>query len=141
MTLPFAYTESTLAEFMLGELGVTATATGVTLSDLAEAVNETMLVYGCTDLATALDMRKIRAIARVEAWRTVCNAVAGDYDYSDAGASYSRSQALKNATQRLDESLARAAAYYPTYQATLSELTFTDDPYRTPDITLSGGSL
>lgn len=139
MTPPTVYTETTLAEFMLSELGATAAAVGLTLAGLAEAVNEAMLVYPCVVMADATNIQKIRAIARVEAWRAVCNQVAGDYDFADAGASYSRSQALQNAQKRLDQALADAAQYYPGYQVGTAKISFTNDPYKTPDITLIGG--
>jgi len=137
MAAPMSYTESTLAEFMLECLKDVATALGWTgLSDVQEAVNETLLAYGVSDIASATEIRKLRGLARREVWRQVRSATAGDYDFSADGGSYHRSQI--HAQAKLEFALAESAAsIYDAESAqavVIQAVEYANDPYGIPDL-------
>ena len=95
MAAPSLYTEGTLAAFIhSGILKAVAGVLGWTVAggSYAEIVNEAVLSYfdGAGDLASATDIRRLRAIARVEAWRAVFEEKVGDYDYDQKDDSFSR---------------------------------------------------
>lgn len=83
MSIPVAYTPEMLAQYMHNVLGKTATALGWTaLDSYEEAVTSATLAYGVTDLVEATDIPKLRAVARMEAWRAVMDQTAGYTDIS-----------------------------------------------------------
>ena len=112
MPIPTSYTEQSLMNYMHEALSGVGDVLGFNPPHAYdEAFNETMLVYGASDVTAVSGIRNIRtlrAIARVEAWRKVMAATAGDYDFRrEDGASYNRSQihaqAHKNYLQALKE--------------------------------------
>ena len=112
MPIPTSYTEQSLMNYMHEALSGVGDVLGFNPPHAYdEAFNETMLVYGASDVTAVSgirNIRKLRAIARVEAWRKVMAATAGDYDFRrEDGASYNRSQihaqAHKNYLQALKE--------------------------------------
>lgn len=107
MTIPVAYTEVTLAQFMHSELGVVAgvlkiSAPSTDAGSYQEPVNEVMLELGVTDLEMAPDIRKVRALARREAWRMAVNGLAVKYDFKEGGDQYDRSQMHDQASKSLE---------------------------------------
>lgn len=100
MPAPTIYTEKTLADFMhevLDEVAVLlgwAAPADDALGKYKEPVNEAVLAYfgGAGDLADATDVRRLRAVARVEVWRAVADKTSGDYDYENATDKFKRSQ-------------------------------------------------
>lgn len=96
MALPASYTEESLKAFMLTATERIATVIKFTADKFADAVNETLVAYGTDDIAEATDVKKLRALARVEAWRAMVDATTGEFDYSaDSGQTathYKRSQ-------------------------------------------------
>lgn len=99
----------------------------------SEVVIDTLNEYGVTDIADASDVLKLLKLARMIMWRSVVDALAGTYDFSDGGASYSRSQAYKHATERYNEALNEATEYLTSYQVTVTEIYNPDDVYRVYD--------
>jgi hypothetical protein len=74
MALPTSYTDTELKEFMERVLGDTAHKLGWTAEDgdFDEALNEVLLVCGKADLTfvdTQAEVKKVRIVARMEAWR------------------------------------------------------------------------
>ena len=135
MTLPTVYTEKTLAEFMHNELGKVAGITGYNVGvndagSYAEAVNETVLAYGVTSIINASDIQKVRALARVEAWKKACNDLAALYKFSSDGASYERQQMFANAQLNLGRALTLALQWDPSYEITVTKVRPVHDPYR-----------
>lgn len=131
MPLPVTYTETTLAEYMHSALGDTAVALGWTAPDsYDEAVNETMLAYGTTDLsqvAGSANLRRLRAYARVEAWRQAMQYTAADFAFSADGASYSRDQIHEHAKAQL--ALAEADLLRMGFRIATDRLRYVHDPY------------
>lgn len=131
MPLPTVYTEETLALYMHITLGNVAEALGYDVSEsYFEAVNETLLDYGVDDLSNATDIRKLRALARAQAWRKAANDTAGDYDFKAGDGSYNRSQVHEQCVVNLNMALTEAAAYSDRYQVTRSKAVYIHDPYQ-----------
>lgn len=132
MPLPAAYTEETLAQFMHTVLGpVASTMDYVTpegdAGDYAEAVNETLLAYDISDIADATDIKKVRVLARREAWRKVMDETAGHYDVSADDASYKRSQLHEQAKANFEQAATEAAQYDSAdFSVGIVELTYSD---------------
>lgn len=87
MPAPTAYTEQELADYMHGVLGNDEMARALNWSvddgDYEDAVDETLLAYGVDDVATVTgrnNIRKLRAYARRELWRTVMQRTVGKHD-------------------------------------------------------------
>lgn len=115
MAAPTVYTEASLAEFMhIGVLKAVATVLGwsVGAGSYAEAVNEAVLSYfaGTGDIAAATDIRRLRAVARCEAWRAVVEETVSDFDYTADKATYKRSQINDQARRALERAERELAA-------------------------------
>lgn len=131
-----AYTDLTLAEYMQAVTRNVAAALGWSADDFAEAVTDALIAYGVTDLEDATNIPKLRALARVEAWRAVADGTAADYNFSADGGTYSREQLHKHAVEALGRALERAAAYGGTdagYAIEMGSMTFTDAYGRSAD--------
>lgn len=111
---------------------------GLDASSFSEAVNDTLVSYGVTDIANATDIGKLRALAKVQAWQEVVNVTASEYDISrDSGESQvwdKRNQLHTNARTQLSmaQSDAERLGYVNTDSAynTVSFGTVVyDDPY------------
>lgn len=135
MSAPTSYTEATLASYMHSVLGDVATALGwaAGTASYGEAVNEALLVYGVDSISSVSgrdNIAKLRALARVEAWRQVAAYTAGGYDFTADGASYQRSQmhAQAMASMRTAEADAMQYGGYG-YEAIFQNLEHVHDPY------------
>lgn len=127
--IPTIYTESTLAAYMLTCLKDVATQMAwTTLTDVQEAVNEALLAYGVTDVASASDIRKVRKLARREIWRQVASATAGNFAFSADGASFSRQQIHEHAMQEFNVAVAEAAEY-DGFSVKVVKVDWTQDPF------------
>lgn len=118
MAAPTLYTEETLAAFVhAGVLKAVATVLGWTVAagSYTEIVNETVLAYfdGAGDLASATDIRRLRATARVEAWRAVMEETVADFDYEQKDDKFKRSdihKQAKTAFEKAEKALATLPA-------------------------------
>lgn len=133
MPVPTSYTEEELAQYMHAALGKTAEALNLTApASYEEAVNDALLAYGQTDITQitgAAAIQKLRALARVAAWRFVIANFAALYDFSADGGSYSRSQLLANAKEALKMAEDAALPYGENYAGKIVKVRHVDDPY------------
>lgn len=109
--IPSAYTELTLAEYMETVTRNVSGALGWTADDFSEAIVDTLIAYGVTDLTDATDIAKLRALAKVEAWRLCADGTAADYNFSADGGNYSRQQLHEHAVAALDRAKTQAAVF------------------------------
>ncbi|HEY3310561.1 MAG TPA: hypothetical protein VGK00_02870 [Anaerolineales bacterium] len=135
MTPPTVYTEKTLSDFMHQELGKVAVILAYTVGagdagSYAEAVNETLLKYGQVLIANATDISKIRALARVEAWKKACNDLAALYKFTSDDASYERNQIFDQAEKNLGMALTLSLPWDAGYQINVTRVRPVHDPYR-----------
>lgn len=129
MAIPTSYSEETLKAFMLAALSNLGATLGLTAASFDEAVNDTLLAYGVSDIAQATDMAKLRGLAKVAAWQVAVAASAGDYDFSADGGNYRRSQLHEQARKGLAAAEADAALYGGDNQASIGVMAW-GDPYR-----------
>lgn len=139
MAIPSSYDEDTLKAYMLAALGDLGSVLGLTTGSFAEAVNDTLLAYGApsgaTDIADATDIPKLRAFAKVEAWKVALTAASGRIDWAEAGASFKQSEYRKAAREGLALAQSEAVAYgggMAGYEVAVGELA-PYDPYAWPD--------
>lgn len=131
MAAPTAYTEATLATFMLAELGdVAGVLEWTAQSHVQEAINEALLVYGVSTIADATDITRLRALARRQVWRSAINSLTTRYDFSNPEGEYKRSQMVKAAATRLAQAESDAMPYDPNIGAAIvTSITSSADPY------------
>lgn len=134
MAAPTSYTETTFKEYLHTVLGAMAAGLGWTVvgGEYDEPVNETLLAYAVDDIASATDIRKLRALGRCELWRAVMAAIVGDYDFRADGGDYKRSQVYKHAAAQLAQAEMDAIVYDVWYAVQVGTLTCVYDPYQ-PD--------
>jgi hypothetical protein len=135
MPAPTSYTEKSLAEFMHAELGRVATVLGYSVgaSDAgayAETVNETLLVYGATTIADASEIKKLRALARLEAWKKAVGDLTTMYKFSADGGSFERQQMFDQAKAKMESAGMVAMAFDSAYSVVVTRVTPVNDPYR-----------
>jgi hypothetical protein len=129
-----SYTESTLADFMLDEIGQMATILSWSdLSDVQAAVNRAIRAYGVAAIASATDMDKLEALARVAIWQRVADYTVAAIKVSSDGASFDRQQIHEHATEKLKAAQAEALAYDSAYEVGVDRLKFIHDPYEVID--------
>jgi hypothetical protein len=131
MAIPTAYTEQELSEYMLSvtsAVSETVGETGLQSWHFAEAVNDVLVAYDVTDIADAIDIAKLRSLAKVEAWRTVIGYLMTAYDFSADGASYKRSQMLAAAEKAMASAQADAEVngYSTAYAIQMGTIIYSD---------------
>lgn len=135
MPIPETYTEEELAEYMHETLRAVAGVLGWSVAggSYTEPVNETLVAYGQPDISqiTGLEaIRKLRTLARVEAWRAVVSETVADYDYQADGGNFHRSQAHAHAKAMLYQAEQDALAFSPVYRVIVNRVDHKHDPYQ-----------
>lgn len=144
MPVPTIYTEKSLADFMHDQLGEVAELVNgglvVGVSDAGsykEAVNETLIVYGVSDIIYANDIKKLRALARREVWRKVMEATAGNYRFGSDREQYYRNEIYDHAEKQFARA-SDAAVSYDTddarYNVKIIAIRDLTDPYVNYDL-------
>jgi len=114
MPAPSSYSESTIRDYMYAVTKGTATVVGWTANNFVEPVNDLLIAYGVSTINDATDIPKLRALARIEAWRAMVSATSGEFDYSsDSGQTalhYKRSQLHEQAKLALASAQADSTA-------------------------------
>lgn len=134
MPVPTAYSEALFASYLHSVLDKLADALDWDASDprVLEAVTDTLLEYGVSDIATiteGTDMRRLRALGRRAIWRAVVQATAGKYDFSDSDAKFSRSQVNEQAREMLKLAETDCLEFSPTYAVSIVSIRRPQDPY------------
>lgn len=133
MPVPTAYTETTLADFMHSQLGqFPAMFEWTSPASYQEAINESLLAYGVSGIDKATDIRKLRALARVEAWKQVTSELASKYKVQADGSTFERQQMHEMARKSLAAAEQDATIYTTDYSAVVGSIGWTKDPYQYP---------
>lgn len=139
MPVPTTMDEQDVADFMHRELSDVATALGFTATSLGsyeDAVYDVALALDVEDVADETDMAKLRAFAKVAAWKRALSAAAARYDMSDGTQALKRSQlvaSIKDALATAETEASQYAAALAGYEVGVLRVTRTDDPYRQLD--------
>lgn len=132
MAAPTSYTESSLISYMRTVTQAVSDTLNLNTGAFQEAVNDVLAAYGVSDIADVTDITKLRALAKVAAWRTVNDwLVTTAYDFSADGGSYKLSQMKEGAEKALAqaEQAASQAGYLDGYAIEMGTLTRPQDPY------------
>ena len=133
MPIPTVYSEPLLQQYMLNQTGNLGVVLELDVTDFIEAVADTLLAYGVTGIANATDIAKLRALAKVEAWRVAKAHAAGRTDFDVESAALKRSQLIAQVQMFLDMAEADALLYgLSNYRVTVGALVYSDDPYPLP---------
>jgi hypothetical protein len=134
MTVPTAYTASQLQAFMLRTTGNLGTVLSLTTIDFEDAVTDVLLGYGVNTIESASDIAKLRALAKVEAWKVAKAKAAGRTDFDADGASFTRSQLIEQAQSNLEMAEQEAMVHggLAGYAVTTAVFTYPGDPYPLP---------
>lgn len=138
--IPVAYTELTIAQYMHGLLGKMAAVLGFAepttdAGAYQEAVNEVMLALGVSDLESAPDIRKVRALAAREAWKLALDNLATAIDYSADGSRFDRSQLSLQAQAALNRAVSECFGLgvgIGAYTVDITNIDYKNDPYQYP---------
>lgn len=135
MPAPSTYSESQLAQYMHDILGETAVVLGLdpTTDDYQESINETLLEMGVSlisEITTVDDIRRLRTLARRNAWKHVVSTTAGNYAFSADGGTYNREQIHAHALNNLALAEADAAEYSDRYRIQIDRIDYKHDPYQ-----------
>jgi len=132
MPVPTAYTEETLAIYMHEKLGNIAGVLGYSLDggSYNEAIIDTLIAYGVTSIDNATNIKKLRALALVEAWKMAVADLSTRHDFSADGGSYNRSQMFENASKAMESAQVEALAYDTNYQVGRTRVINISDPYQ-----------
>lgn len=137
MAIPSSYTEVELQDYMLEITSAISSVIGLVSSDFTEAVNDTLVNYGVNSIASATNIKKLRLLAKIEAWRTVVNVTVAEYDQSrDSGESQvwdKKNQLHTNAKAQLEAAETQAASLgYVADGATYNTVAFGTITYNDP---------
>lgn len=141
MAIPTSYDEAGLKAYLHAELGTMATGLEWTVDagSYDEIVYDSLFRYGQIDIGEitgADNVRRLRCLAKVFVWRAVVKAVAGDFDFSADGASFSRSQIQTMAEKALRMAEDEAGPYLydddddNRNAACITKVTHKHDPYQ-----------
>lgn len=134
MPVPASYSEATALTFMVTELSDVGTALGWTTAtaQLEEALYDALFGYfgGSGVIADATDLRQLRALLRVAAWRAAVKALAAQMQFSADGQSVSRQQLQEMALKALALAETDAQQFGGSAAIRVDSVTFNDDPYQ-----------
>lgn len=135
MAIPTEYTEATLKAFMHSELREVAEVLGWTVNagSYDPIVDNTLELYGVSTITEAIDIKKLRLLARVALWRAVVTTVSLDYAFSADGGNFSRNQMVESARRTLQSLETDALSYLDSYIVQVAALHSPKDPYRVQD--------
>lgn len=133
MAVSTTYTEVELKEYMHTVLGEVATVLDFsTATSYDESFNEVMYAFDEADVGNVSgidDMRKLRALARREAWRTAMSEVTPRYDFESVGQTLKRNQFYDNVRRNFQQAIADCLNYDENWKARTHTLTYSD-PYQ-----------
>lgn len=125
------YTEALLTRFMERALGDLKDEVGFTDDTFyLDAIEDTCLAYGVSDVVDATDVKKLRALARVCLWRDVLFKLTAMYDYSEEEEAAKRSQLYRQAESSLRVAERLAAPYDPLRSVQMGRIIWKSDPYQ-----------
>ena len=134
MPVPTVYSESGFAAYLTSVLDKLADALDWDAGDprVIEAVNDTLLEYGASDITTVVDgtgIRRLRALGRRSIWRAVVQATANYYSLSDNGQKLERQQVNEQAREMLKIADAECLEFDPSYAVQVVSVNRPHDPY------------
>jgi hypothetical protein len=145
MAIPTAYTDLTLAQYMMDALEGVASALEWSTASFSEQIHDVLLAYGAASVPTATDIPKLRTLAAYYAWRKAY--YAGSHRWFDNSVSITaggtdrrnQQQIWEHVQAAYREAEAAASAYLLALGvsgqasgnvATVGRIAYINDPYR-----------
>jgi hypothetical protein len=104
IVIPTTINTAEFVAFLRDELGGLADGFGWTTEDsVSQLAIDALMAAGMTsfaDATTARAVQKVKAVAKVLAWRKASALTAGDFDFSADGGRYDRAQVHENAKKQ-----------------------------------------
>jgi len=131
MPPPAPYTEATLASYLVGALTDVGTVLGWTEDSwpVLEAVTDTALALGVTDVSTVADVAAVRAVGAVMIWRRAVAALAARTSFRTGQFTTDQQQQFAHAREVLNSLETAASSYLPAYSVQVSGVRYIHDPY------------
>lgn len=132
MPVPTAYTEDELKVYLAtAVLGSTADMLGWSVAggDFDEIVADTLIAYGVPAIASATDVAKLRALARLKAWEAVVRETVLEINYTADGATFNREAIHQHAQAMVSQARVDAFVYGDGYQVDVYGVGREGDPY------------
>ena len=129
MAIPTSYTEDELRSYMVTALGDVASVLDIGTADMEEPANDVIDSYGVTDVASATNVTKLRALARVGAWRKASQTATVQYTFRSGQSAFNRSDMYKFISDQLSRAESEAYQYDPAYAITVQPIEYKNDPY------------
>lgn len=141
MPAPSSYTDASLAQFMVTELGGVAGVLSWTVGSdaVAEAASDTAVILGLA-VEDATNMATLRAVVRLSIWRAAEAALSSAFDFSVDNESVKRSQMWDHAKAMVARYEGQCAALGVDVAAgggvvTIHQVVRSEDPYGVPSLT------
>ena len=129
MTLPTSYTSATIVTYMQNILDVVKDIVSISTNKWDEVANDVLVMYGVTEYTSITDITKVRAIAKMLAWKTAMEAVSAWYNFSADGGRYDRKQIWEMCKDNYQDALDGAMVYDSNYVITIGEIVHVQNPY------------
>lgn len=98
-------------------------------SRIIEMDDDVLSMYGVTDWTSVTDIPKVRAIAKVIAWKHAMEVSATSVNFSADGGSYNMRQIHEMCEKNYKTALSDARVYDPVYEIGVTEIISTQNPY------------
>lgn len=104
--------KSELGQYILRQTrGVNAALGWSTMQEVADIIDDVLLDYGVPTVEAAIDLRKLRILARYFAWRAAVEQLAGKIPVTIAGNTWNRDRLQAQAKEALTIAKDEAAIY------------------------------
>lgn len=138
MPIPTAYTEGELATYMHATLGELATWLGLlpNTTSYEQQITDSLIAYGVSDIGSAADIAKLRAVAKREAWRMAMERTAIAYNISADDQRFDREKIHEHCKNMYNLAASAAAQYVgddPSYSVQIYTMVDPNDPYKPVD--------
>lgn len=129
MAIPTSYTEDELRSYMVAALGDVADVLTIGTADMVEPVNDVIDSYGVADIASATNITKLRALAKVGAWRKASQTATVQYTFRSGQSAFNRSDMYKFISDQLSRAESEAFQYDASYVVSVQPIEYKNDPY------------
>lgn len=140
MPLPTSYTEDGFKAYLHGRLnrGGVADAFGwsVAAGSYDEIVNDTLLAYGVTGIAAAVDVAKLRALGSLALWQAAKEAAVLEINYTADGTTFNREAIFQHIETMLAQARLNALLFDDSsYAISITGIDHSGDPYSPIELT------
>jgi hypothetical protein len=141
MTYPTSYNESTMSVYLLVILDKVNEQVSLSGGRVIEMCDDILSLYGVTDWAEVTNIPKVRALAKVIAWKHAMEITSVSYNFSADGGNYSLSQMHDMCQKNYKAALSDAMLFDSNYVIAVEEMVPTQNPYAFDPDRIERGNL